>query len=190
MPDATYGALGRATGAMRYIIRWDRQGKEGGSDPLGARATIRATSRLRRNRISRVQSTGELANRFRPQSHLVRRAPPARPYLTPHHSAWVRDITYGDTRGRDQGLTLGKPRGCPTVLVHRLCTFFRPGLRTCAPRAQRKDASAPRGGAGRLTPTPSSSGPSTGQRAQTRTRVRWLRQAIHFVLAPAASQDG
>ena len=162
MPDATYGALGRATGAMRYIIRWDRQGKEGGSDPLGARATIRATSRLRRNRISRVQSTGELANRFRPQSHLVRRAPPARPYLTPHHSAWVRDITYGDTRGRDQGLTLGKPRGCPTVLVHRLCTFFLPGLRTCVPLSSeegRKRSSRRRG-------TPSSDTlqlrPSTG----------------------------
>ena len=34
------------------------------------------------------RGTGELANRFRPQSLLARRAPPARPYLTPYHSAW------------------------------------------------------------------------------------------------------
>jgi len=66
--------------------------------------------------------------RFRPQSLPARRAPPARPYLTPHHSAWVRDITYGDTRGRDQGLTLGKPRGCPTVLVSQ-------SLHTLPPRS-------------------------------------------------------
>ena len=89
------------TQGCHALHHWfDRQGKEGGSDLLGARATIRASSRSRRTRISRVQGTGELANRFRPQSLLVRRAPPARPYLTPYHSAWVRVFTYGDMRGK------------------------------------------------------------------------------------------
>jgi hypothetical protein len=170
---------------------FDRQGKEGGSDLLGARATIQASSRSRRTRISRVQGTGELANRFRPQSLLARRAPPARPYLTPYHSAWG---TCYHVRGHEgemiRASRLESHAAAQRFWFHSLCTHFPPGLRTCAHRARRKDASAPRGGAGRLAPTPSSSDPPPGQRAQTRKRVRWLRQAIHFVLAPAASQDG
>ena len=120
-------------GAMCYIIWFDRQGKEGGSDPLGARATIRATSRSRRTRISRVQGTGELANRFRPQSLLARRAPPARPYLTPYHSTWVRDITYGDMRGKGSGPHAWKATRLPNGFGFTdSAQTSPPCLRTCA----------------------------------------------------------
>ena len=112
---------------------FDRQGKEGGSDPLGARATIRASSRSRRTRISRVQGTGELANRFRPQSLLARRAPPARPYLTPYHSAWGTCYHVRGHEGeRIRASRLESHAAAQRFWFHRLCTTFPPGLRTCA----------------------------------------------------------
>jgi hypothetical protein len=185
-------------GAMRYIIWFDRLGKGGGSDPLGTRATIRATSRSHRTQISRVQGTGEVANRFRPQSLLARRAPPARPYLTPYPSAWVRDITYGDTvRGKGSGPhaqwkatrlsngfgftdSIQTPPRSPDARFPGLGLGGRPV--TQALPAAARDAS--------LRQPPSPAAPTLHRvNAQTRKRARWLRQAIHFVLAPAASQD-
>ena len=106
---------------------FDRQGKEGGSDLLGARATIQASSRSRRTRISRVQGTGELANRFRPQSLLARRAPPARPYLTPYHSAWG---TCYHVRGHEgemiRASRLESHAAAQRFWFHRFCTNFPP----------------------------------------------------------------
>ena len=173
-------------------IGYARQGKEGGSDPLGARGTIRATSRSRRTRISRVQNTGELANRFRPQSLPDCRAPTARPYLTPYHNAWVRDFTYGDMRGKGSGPHAWKATRLPNGFGFTDSVQTSPPVSGRAPpRAWRKDASAPRGGAGPLLQHPPAPTPRRVNAPRiAKDRVRWHRQAIHSVLAPAASQDG
>ena len=107
--------------------------------------------------------------RFRPQSLPARRAPHARPYLTPGHKrmGYVNSRT-GTWRGKDQGLTLGKPRSCPTVLVSQTLHSFPP-VSGRALWARRKDASLCRGGAGRSAPTPSSPGPPPGQRANAQS---------------------
>ena len=110
-------------------------------------------------------------------------------HLTLAHG--VRDITYGDMRGKGSGPHAWKATRLPNGFGFTDSAQPSPPVSGRALlRARRKDASALRGGAGRFAPTPSSSDPPPGQRAQTRKRVRWLRQAIHFVLAPAASQDG
>ncbi len=114
---------------------------------------------------------------------------PLTPYLTPYHNARVRDITYGDMRGeRTRASRLENHAASQLFWFHRLYPNSLPvsaraltglGGRTQALPAAARDASLQHPPAPILRRV----------NAQTLERV-WLRQAIHFVLAPAASQDG
>ena len=150
---------------MRYII-WFCPSRKGGRfrPPRGHGPR---SEPLRRPRISCVQGTGELA-----VPTPVFPCPPSAarsPYLTPGHKrmGYVNSRT-GTWRGKDQGLTLGKPRSCPTLLVSQTLHSFPP-VSGRALWARRKDASLCRGGAGRSAPTPSSPGPPPGQRANAQS---------------------
>ncbi len=154
---------------MRYINRYCQSRKGGRFRP--PRGTGHDPSLLaRRTRIFRVQGTGELAKRFRPQSLPVRRAPPARPYLTPDHNAWGTCFhVRGHGGERIRASRLESHAAAQRFWFHRLCPNLPPVSGRALLWARRKDASSPRGGAGRSAPTPSSPGPPPGQRANAQS---------------------
>jgi hypothetical protein len=74
----------------------------------------------------------------------------------------------GTWRGKDQGLTLGKPRSCPTVLVSQTLSKLPSGLRTCTPLGSEEGRKLPPRRRGTLrsdTLQPRPSAGSTRQRA-------------------------